>query len=136
MSQSVTIGPIDIEINYESSKLDQLEAQLKRIAEQVDHINGQHHYPGIDLAIKIKEESGRAGSEAQESTKKLRFLQYWKIEAFIEGQDFAIVGYTKNSDPLRSDGDFITLFQNPTGIDSINIPLSRVIAIKSYAVAK
>ncbi|MDE9518964.1 hypothetical protein KKJ17_14815 [Xenorhabdus bovienii] len=140
MSQNTTVGAFNIGIKYDTDTLNQLEAQLKRIAEQVDRINGQRYYPGWDLAIKIKEESiktGRVGSDAQDGLKEpVPIVKHWKIEIFIEGQERAIVGYSKTDTPFYDDSDYIRVFQNASGVDSIAIPLSRVIAVKSYAVTE
>ncbi|MDE1486089.1 hypothetical protein KKI90_07340 [Xenorhabdus bovienii] len=140
MSQNTTVGAFNIGIKYDTDTLNQLEAQLKHIAEQVDRINGQRYYPGWDLAIKIKEESiktGRIGSDTQDGFKEpVPIIKYWKIEIFIEGQERAIVGYSKTDTPFYDDSDYIRVFQNASGVDSIAIPLSRVIAVKSYAVTE
>ncbi|MDE1480196.1 hypothetical protein KKJ01_18730 [Xenorhabdus bovienii] len=141
MSQNTTVGAFNIGIKYDTDTLNQLEAQLKHIAEQVDRINGQRYYPGWDLAIKIKEESiktGRVGSDTQDGFKEpVPIIKYWKIEIFIEGQDMAIVGYSKHELPVSEyDSDYLSIHQNASGIDTITIPLSRVVAIKSYAVTE
>ncbi|WP_258086965.1 hypothetical protein [Xenorhabdus bovienii] len=143
MTQSTGTATYDITvgIKYNTDTLNQLEAQLKRIAEQVDRINGQCYYPGWDLAIKIKEESiktGRVGSDAQDGFKEtVPIINYWKIEIFVESQDMAIVGYSKHELPVSEyDSDYLSIHQNASGIGTITIPLSRVVAIKSYAVTE
>ncbi|PHM67863.1 hypothetical protein [Xenorhabdus sp. KJ12.1] len=64
-----------------------------------------------------------------------RFLKWWKIEIFTASE--IITGYSQYEVPFNPrNGDYLTVYQNASGIDTITIPLSRVIAIKSYAVTE
>ncbi|PHM33314.1 hypothetical protein [Xenorhabdus innexi] len=65
-------------------------------------------------------------------------FKYWRIEVFMNDADYAAVGYSKTEElPLYAGDDrYIQLYQNINDIDSIIIPLSRVAAIKSYAVTE
>ncbi|MCC8367980.1 hypothetical protein J8V57_17205 [Xenorhabdus sp. PB61.4] len=79
----------------------------------------------------------RVGSDTQQDTKGSKLFNYWKVEIHIEGQDMAIVGYSRDEIPFSTyDSDYLTIYQNRNRVDTITIPLSRVIAIKSYAVTK
>ncbi|WP_099125870.1 hypothetical protein [Xenorhabdus stockiae] len=92
---------------------------------------------GFDLAIKIKDEekTGRIGSDTQQDTKRPKFFRYWKIKIFTKNE--IITGYSQYEVPFNPrNGDYLTVYQNASGIDSITIPLNQVNSIKSYAVTE
>ncbi|MCP9269863.1 hypothetical protein M5U04_17700 [Xenorhabdus sp. XENO-1] len=89
-----------------------------------------NQYPGEKVEVGV-------GSERQQDTERPKTFNYWKIEIYLEGQDLAIVGYSKDEIPVSGySDDYLTIFQSTSGIDIITIPLSRVIAVKSYAVTE
>ncbi|MGJ0630264.1 hypothetical protein ACR71F_19835, partial [Xenorhabdus bovienii] len=51
MSQSTTVGAFTIGIKYNTDTLSQLEAQLERIAELTDRINGRRYDAGMTLSV-------------------------------------------------------------------------------------
>ncbi|MDE9447252.1 hypothetical protein KKJ04_17035 [Xenorhabdus bovienii] len=62
MTQSTGTATYDITvgIKYDTDTLNQLEAQLKHIAEQVDRINGRRYDAGITLAVDTGAKAGIA----------------------------------------------------------------------------
>ncbi|CDH01612.1 hypothetical protein [Xenorhabdus bovienii] len=51
MSQSTPVGAFTIGIKYNTDTLSQLEAQLERIAELTDRINGRRYDAGMTLSV-------------------------------------------------------------------------------------
>ncbi|MEQ1977385.1 hypothetical protein [Xenorhabdus sp. SGI240] len=106
---------------------------IKRVTDFI-MANSRFNHTPINQYPGEKVETG-VGSDMQQDTKRPKTFNYWRIEIFIEGQDMAIVGYSKDEIPVSNyDDDYLTIFQSTSGIDIITIPLSRVTAIKSYAV--
>ncbi|MDE1487884.1 hypothetical protein KKI90_16345 [Xenorhabdus bovienii] len=75
MSQNTTVGAFNIGIKYDTDTLNQLEAQLKHIAEQVDRINGRRYDAGMTLSADTREAKSAADildevGKAFERTKK------------------------------------------------------------------
>ncbi|MDE9540378.1 hypothetical protein [Xenorhabdus bovienii] len=60
MSQNTTVGAFTIDIKYDTDTLNQLEAQLKHIAEQVDRINGRRYDAGMKLSVDTGAKAGIA----------------------------------------------------------------------------
>ncbi|MDE9447838.1 hypothetical protein KKJ04_20400 [Xenorhabdus bovienii] len=60
MSQNTTVGAFNIGIKYDTDTLNQLEAQLKHIAEQVNLINGRRYDAGMTLAVDTGAKAGIA----------------------------------------------------------------------------
>ncbi|MDE1480120.1 hypothetical protein KKJ01_18315 [Xenorhabdus bovienii] len=58
MSQNTTVGAFNIGIKYDTDTLNQLEAQLNHIAEQVDRINGRRYDAGMTLAVDTGNKAG------------------------------------------------------------------------------
>ncbi|WP_446469246.1 hypothetical protein [Xenorhabdus stockiae] len=113
MSQNTTVDTFTIDVKCNTESLNQLESQLKRIAEQLDLI----------------------GSDTQQDTKRPKVFNYWKIEVIVEGLDGPIIGYGKR-DGQFDYGEYIRMFQNTSDPDFITVPSSRVIAVKYYAVTE
>ncbi|MDE9480039.1 hypothetical protein [Xenorhabdus bovienii] len=62
MSQNTTVGAFNIGIKYDTDTLNQLEAQLKHIAEQVDRINGRLYDAGMKLSVDTGAKAGIAAN--------------------------------------------------------------------------
>ncbi|MDE1493351.1 hypothetical protein KKI96_21970 [Xenorhabdus bovienii] len=60
MTQSTPTHTFTIGIKYDTDTLNQLEAQLKHIAEQVDRINGRRYDAGMTLAVDTGAKAGIA----------------------------------------------------------------------------
>ncbi|MGJ0639429.1 hypothetical protein ACR715_20980, partial [Xenorhabdus bovienii] len=58
MSQSTTVGAFTIDIKYDTDTLNQLESQLKNIAEQMDRITGRRYDAGMKLSADVSVKTG------------------------------------------------------------------------------
>ncbi|AOM39665.1 hypothetical protein [Xenorhabdus hominickii] len=101
----------------------------------------EHRCNGAKNIIKLvrdtEDDAFQAWNQIAESAARPKTFNYWRVEVYVEGQDMAIIGYSKREMPFSdNDGDYLSFYQSASGIDFITIPLSRVIALKSYAVTE